>query len=183
MTTADAPATWHTTLPSPLGPLTAVRDEQGLTGLYFEGHSRTPDRSRWGAPADDGFAALAAQLEQYFAGVRTTFDIPLHVAGTPFQRAVWDLLREIPTGTTTTYGALSARLGGGPAHPRAVGHAVGANPVSVLVPCHRVVGATGSLTGYAGGLERKRHLLTLEGVLAMGESVVPAAGQPALFAL
>lgn len=182
MTTADAPAAWHTTLPSPVGPLTAVRDERGVTGLYFEGHSRTPDRTRWGARADDGLDVLATQLAEYFAGARTAFDVPLHVTGTPFQRAVWDLLREIPTGTTTTYGALSARLGG-PAHPRAVGHAVGANPVSILVPCHRVVGATGSLTGYAGGLERKRHLLTLEGVLGPGESVVPVAGQPALFAL
>lgn len=183
MTTADAPATWHTTLTSPVGPLTAVRDEQGLSGVYFEGHSRAPDRTRWGARADDGFSALATQLEEYFAGERTVFDVPLHVCGTAFQRSVWDLLREIPPGTTTTYGALSARLGGGPAHPRAVGHAVGANPVSILVPCHRVVGATGSLTGYAGGLERKRALLTLEGVLAPGESVVPTAGQPALFAL
>lgn len=183
MTTPAPPATWHTVLPSPVGPLTAVRDEQGLTGLYFEGHSRTPDRRRWGTPSPEGFDDLAGQLREYFAGTRTAFDVPLHVEGTAFQRSVWALLRDIPHGTTTTYGALSARLGGGAAHPRAVGHAVGANPVSVLVPCHRVVGATGALTGYAGGLERKRHLLTLEGVLPPGGTGVPPRDQPALFAL
>ncbi len=173
--------TWHRELDSPVGPLTVVRDEDAVTGLYFEGHTRRPDPTRWGDRRDDGFEDLSAQLDDYFAGAHATFTVPVRLHGTPFQQQVWALLQQIPYGETTTYGALSAHLAVRAAHPRTVGHAVGQNPVSLLVPCHRVVGASGSLTGYAGGLARKQHLLALEGVLAAGESVVPRG--PTLFAL
>ncbi len=172
---------WHSELGSPVGPLTVVRDDDAVIGLYFEGHSRRPDPSRWGDRRDEGFDELGAELDDYFAGTRRTFTLPVRLVGTPFQQQVWALLAQIPYGETTTYGALSARLASRSAHPRAVGHAVGQNPVSLLLACHRVVGASGSLTGYAGGLTRKQHLLALEGVLGAGERVVPRG--PTLFAL
>ncbi|MEO3937815.1 methylated-DNA--[protein]-cysteine S-methyltransferase [Dermatophilaceae bacterium Soc4.6] len=175
------PTTWHTELDSPVGRLSVVRDAGAVTGLYFEGHSRRPDVARWGERRADGFEQLASELGEYFTGTRRRFTLPVRLDGRPFQQQVWALLAQIPHGETTTYGALSARLASRSAHPRAVGHAVGQNPVSLLVPCHRVVGATGSLTGYAGGLARKQHLLVLEGVLGEGESVVPRG--PTLFAL
>ncbi|MFE2755231.1 methylated-DNA--[protein]-cysteine S-methyltransferase [Actinosynnema sp. NPDC059335] len=114
-----------------------------------------------GPRADPRLGGVAPQLEEYFAGKRTAFDLPLSMAGTPFQRTVWDALKEIPHGETMTYGELAARIGR-PTASRAVGLANGKNPISIIVPCHRVVGSTGGLTGYGGGIERKRMLLGFE---------------------
>ena len=145
-------------VPSPLGPLRLLSDGLALVGLYL------PDRGPALAAAAGGdpvLAATAAQLGEYFAGRRTDFDLPLDPHGTPFQRAVWTALQAIPHGVTTSYGALAARLGR-PRAARAVGAANGQNPISIVIPCHRVIGANGTLTGYAGGLERKQALLELE---------------------
>lgn len=173
--------TWHTDLDTPVGLLTAVRDDVGLTGLYFPGHWTRPDTGGWGRRRDEGFADLEAQLGEYFAGGRREFDVRLHLVGTPFQQQVWRLLRAIPYGATRTYGELAGEIGTCAAHPRAVGHSVGHNPVSVLVPCHRVVGSTGRLTGYAGGLGRKAFLLRLEGALADGATGVTRETAPTLW--
>ena len=116
------------------------------------------------ATTDGGFAEPVRQLEQYLAGERRDFELPLSLHGTEQARAVWTELQAIAFGETTTYGAIAARVGG--THARAVGHFVGHNPISIVVPCHRVVGSTGRLTGYAGGLERKERLLAIEGALA-----------------
>ena len=142
-----------------------------LTGIYMEQHRHGPgvDPS-WDEDAA-AFGEVARQLDEYFDGSRTTFDLPLAPAGTPFQRRVWDELTRIPLGTTVTYGELAARAGH-PGAARAVGAAVGRNPISIVVPCHRVVGADGTLTGYAGGVGRKAALLALEAAPA-------AAVQPA----
>lgn len=151
-----------------LGDLTLVLEEDRpgdavVTGLYFPGHWTRPDRATKGEPVaaqDHPLARRAAQqLADYLDGRRRGFDLPLRLDGSPLHRAVWRLLEEIPYGATTTYGALAAQVG---APAQAVGQAVGANPVSVVVPCHRVLGADGSLTGYAGGLGRKRALLAIE---------------------
>ncbi|MEO9152941.1 MAG: methylated-DNA--[protein]-cysteine S-methyltransferase [Lapillicoccus sp.] len=181
MTSGTTHTTWHTELETGLGPLTAVRDSEGVTGLYFPGHWTRPDPTAWGERRDEGFDDLTAQLEDYLAGTRQDFDVPLHLVGTPFQQEVWSLLRAIPYGTTRSYGEIASEIGTAAAHPRAVGHSVGHNPVSVLVPCHRVVGSTGRLTGYAGGLERKITLLTLEGVLAQGATSVSRSTAPRLW--
>lgn len=161
------PSARHAVLETTLGPLTAVVDDVGLCGLYFPGHWTRPDQALWGpradAAADPAFDAVTAQLAEYLAGSRRTFDVPLHLVGSAFGRRVWDLLLAIPYGETTTYGALAHAVGD--THARAVGRFVGGNPVSILVPCHRVVGSDGALTGYAGGLDRKRTLLELEGAL------------------
>jgi methylated-DNA-[protein]-cysteine S-methyltransferase len=125
-----------------------------------EGQTAIAVQPGW-QPADEPFAALRAQLAEYFAGARTTFDLPLALAGSPFQLRVWRALQDIPYGATTRYGALARRIGV-PSAARAIGVANGQNPVCVIVPCHRVIGADGSLTGYGGGLERKRLLLDLE---------------------
>jgi methylated-DNA-[protein]-cysteine S-methyltransferase len=158
------PATSHVTIDSPVGPLTLVAAAGRLTGLYMDAQRHLPDWSSFGPegdPASAPFAAAADQLARYFAGRLTRFDLPLELAGTPFQRQVWAALRDIPYGQTTTYGELATGLGK-PAASRAVGLANGKNPVSIVVPCHRVIGADGSLTGYGGGIDRKRFLLTLE---------------------
>ena len=144
---------------SPIGPLTLRAGARGLAALHFPGTSPA-------APDDDDAAAAclsdaARQLDEYFAGERERFELDLDLAGTPFQRAVWERLRTIPYGETTTYGTLAGELGR-PDRARAVGAAVGRTPVPIIVPCHRVVGADGSLTGYGGGLERKRWLLDHE---------------------
>ena len=157
----DTMSTRHTVIDSPLGGLTVVADDEGLTGLYFEGHQRGPAQETLGERTDDGFAEVRGQLAEYFAGERTTFDLPLAPRGDEFQLKVWAMLREIPYGETRTYGQLATRLGDR-ALAQAVGSANGRNPISVIVPCHRVIGADGGLTGYAGGLERKRFLLALE---------------------
>ncbi|MGH3311202.1 MAG: methylated-DNA--[protein]-cysteine S-methyltransferase [Streptomyces sp.] len=154
-------ATRHTVLDSPLGELTLVAEGDGLTGLYFEGQRRRPPREALGPREENGFEAARQQLEEYFAGRRTRFDLRLAARGERFQQRVWKLLEEIPYGETRSYGQLARELGD-PALAQAVGAANGRNPLCVVVPCHRVVGADGSLTGYAGGLERKRALLDLE---------------------
>ena len=151
---------------SPLGGVTLAATDDGLAGLWFDLQRHLPDMRGW--QSDDTHPVLlaaAAQLRDYFAGKRNHFDLPLDLShGTAFQQAVWQALLAIPAGATTSYGALSQRVGN-PTAVRAVGAAVGRNPISVIVPCHRVVGANGSLTGYAGGLDRKTALLTLEGAL------------------
>lgn len=156
--------TFTRTLPSPLGPLTAVATEHGLCGLYTEGHRHGPGpqvRRGWSGAEPERFDALAVQLDAFFAAERRGFALALAPVGTPFQQRVWSALRAVPHGTTVTYGELARRVGA-PAAVRAVGAANGRNPLSIVVPCHRVVGAGGALTGYAGGLERKRALLALE---------------------
>ena len=155
----------HAVLPGPLGPLTALADGRALTGLYFPAHTCPPAMDQAGEqvdPAADAlFTQLADELEEYFAGTRREFAVPLAATGDAFSERVWARLREIPYGSTVSYGEIARELGSAGLAQR-VGQAVGHNPVSILVPCHRVVGADGSLTGYAGGLERKRALLTLE---------------------
>ena len=154
------------TVPSPLGAITLAATDAGLAGTWFEHQRHWPDTRGW--QTDDAHPVLreaAAQLADYFAGRRQHFDLPLDLShGTAFQQTVWQALLAIPAGRTTSYGTLSADLGK-PAAMRAVGAAVGRNPISVIVPCHRVLGTNGSLTGYAGGLERKSALLELEGAL------------------
>jgi methylated-DNA-[protein]-cysteine S-methyltransferase len=148
---------------SPLGPILLARTASGLAGAWFEGQTHHPGKLAAPQRPDDPLLARAAsQLRAYFAGTRTDFDVPLDLQGTPFQRGVWQALRAIPPGRSTTYAAIAAAVGSASA-VRAVGGAVGRNPVSVIVPCHRVIGRDGSLTGYAGGLERKQALLALEG--------------------
>ena len=148
---------------SPLGPMTLCASDKGLAGAWFDGQKHMPATDAWPVQADHPVLREAqAQLRQYFAGQRQVFALPLCIpGGTAFQQAVWHGLLAIPAGATTSYGALAQRLGK-PAAVRAVGAAVGRNPVTIIVPCHRVVGADGSLTGYAGGLERKTALLQLE---------------------
>ncbi|MFI5590242.1 methylated-DNA--[protein]-cysteine S-methyltransferase [Amycolatopsis sp. NPDC051758] len=151
----------HTVIDSPIGPLTLVGEGAALLGLYFDGHLRTPRLTDHGPRVDDGFEAVEKQLGEYFAGTRREFDLELAPRGSAFERQVWALLTKIPFGETRTYGQLAAELGD-PGAAQAVGNANGWNPISVIVPCHRVVGTSGSLTGYAGGLTRKRFLLSLE---------------------
>jgi methylated-DNA-[protein]-cysteine S-methyltransferase len=151
----------HTVLQTRLGELTVVKEDDSLTGLYFPGHWPPPRRAAFGTWADDGFEEVARQLEACLTGERDDFDLPLKTRGTEFDRFVWDLIRQVPFGQTTTYGELARRLGTGTS-PRAVGSAVGRNPLCIIIPCHRVIGSTGKLTGYAGGLERKRALLDIE---------------------
>lgn len=149
--------------PGPLGTLLLAATERGLCGVYFEQHKYFNGTQGW--VRDETHPHLhqaAAQLDEYFGGRRTSFDVPLDLAGTPFQRAVWDALRALPFGATTTYQAIAQGLAN-PKAVRAAGTAIGRNPISIIVPCHRVVGASGGLSGYAGGLERKRYLLALEG--------------------
>jgi len=144
-----------------LGRLTLVADGARLCGMYFPGHWTRPDRASFGVPSVQGFEEAAGQLEEYLVGTRRTFDLPTVTAGEAFDERVWALLREIPYGATIGYGDLARELGDARL-ARAVGGAVGRNPLSVIVPCHRVLGAGGALTGYAGGLRRKRFLLDLE---------------------
>ena len=149
---------------SPIGRLLLLGDGQALTGLWMIDAERHEAR-RGGGPRPDpaAFREVAAQLEAYFAGDLKEFTVPLAPAGTPFQLAVWTELTKIPYGTTSTYGAIALTLGKSLVAARAVGLANGSNPISVIVPCHRVIGSDGSLTGYGGGLERKELLLRLEG--------------------
>jgi methylated-DNA-[protein]-cysteine S-methyltransferase len=154
----------YTTVDSPIGELLLLGDGHALHGLWMlDGPASAVARPGWeraGGPFEDA----RAQLGEYFAGRRLAFDLPLAMAGTPFQRHVWRALLDIPYGETTTYGELAraVRPAGGWQAARAVGAANGRNPIAVVVPCHRVVGADGSLTGYGGGLRRKRLLLDLE---------------------
>ncbi|HWK25539.1 MAG TPA: methylated-DNA--[protein]-cysteine S-methyltransferase [Solirubrobacter sp.] len=143
-------------LPSPIGPIYVERDATGLTKLYTNGHRYTPSAR---AHDDAAFTDVKQQLDEYFAGERTAFDLPLAPQGTPFELTVWEALQRIPYGETCSYGALAHEVG---SVARAVGGANGRNPISIIVPCHRVIGADGSLTGYGGGLDIKRALLDLE---------------------
>jgi methylated-DNA-[protein]-cysteine S-methyltransferase len=155
----------HTVIDTPLGDLTLVASADHLTGLCFPGHWPKPARQLFGAHVasaeDPLLGEFSAQLRQYLAGERAGFDLPIAAAGDEFQQRVWALLGRIPFGQTTTYGALAAELGDR-SWAQAVGRAVGRNPMCVVIPCHRVVGSNGALTGYAGGLRRKRFLLGLE---------------------
>jgi methylated-DNA-[protein]-cysteine S-methyltransferase len=151
----------HTTTDSPIGELTLVAEDGRLTGVYFPHHWYRPDPATFGDRDDAGFGAAKHQLAEYFAGSREQFELPLGPHGDAFQHQVWELISRIPYGQTTTYGDLAKDLGEGTL-AKDVGAAVGRNPLSVIVPCHRVIGKDGSLTGYAGGLARKRFLLRLE---------------------
>jgi methylated-DNA-[protein]-cysteine S-methyltransferase len=153
--------TTHTTMDSPIGELTLVAVDGTLSGVYFPGHWTRPDPATFGERSNRGFEEAERQIAEYFAGARATFGLPLVRLGTDFHRKVWGLIERISYGDTTTYGDLARELGD-PSLARAVGRAVGHNPLSVIVPCHRVIGKNGQLTGYAGGLERKRFLLELE---------------------
>jgi methylated-DNA-[protein]-cysteine S-methyltransferase len=146
-----------TIIDSPIGPLRLDADGGGMTSVWMGAEGSAEDK-----PEDPVLRRARDQLEAYFAGDLTEFDLPLAPVGTAFQHAVWDLLLKIPFGTTTSYGALAHKLGK-PGAMRAVGLANGRNPLAIIVPCHRVIGADGSLTGYGGGLERKRWLLEHEG--------------------
>lgn len=152
-------------LASPLGTLTLAASARGLAGAWFDqGQRDTPDTSAWQECPDQPVLRQAAQqLSDYFVGRRQSFELPLDLShGTAFQQAVWQALLAIPFGETTSYGELARRIGR-PTAVRALGAAVGSNPVSIIVPCHRVIGSDGSLTGYAGGLDRKIALLKREG--------------------
>jgi methylated-DNA-[protein]-cysteine S-methyltransferase len=163
--------TRHTVIDSPLGELTLVASGDTLTGVYFRHHWHRPTADalgRYVEPAADAlFVHAADQLHEYLTGERTQFDLPVALVGEPSQCRVWERLVDIAYGETTTYGELAAELADG-ATAYEVGQAVGRNPLSIIIPCHRVVGKDGALTGYAGGLKRKRFLLDLE-------SPVPAA--------
>lgn len=154
--------TAQTTIATPLGRLLLARTAKGLAGAWFDGQKHHPDALvALRRPDDELLRRAADQLHGYFAGERDGFDLPLDLHGTSFQRAVWQQLLAIPASGTTSYGAIAKALGNASA-VRAVGGAVGRNPLSVIVPCHRVLGTDGSMTGYAGGVDRKRALLALE---------------------
>ena len=146
---------------SPIGPLTLAGRGSTLMHLRMVDQTHEPDRAGWEPAVPDAFAEIVTQLEAYFAGTLTEFDVELRLDGTEFQRRVWAALRTIPYGETRSYGQIAEQIGS-PAASRAVGLANGRNPISIIVPCHRVIGASGSLTGYGGGIERKRRLLELE---------------------
>jgi methylated-DNA-[protein]-cysteine S-methyltransferase len=177
----------HTIVDSPVGPLTLVALDGVLTGLYMDYQRHRPADSVFGEQTDpSAFAQVTTQLTEYFAGNLKDFDLPKTLLGTPFQQRVWEALEDIPYGETVSYGELAEQLGN-PKASRAVGLANGKNPISIIVPCHRVIGSTGDLTGYGGGIERKRHLLDFERIhsgamLALdtnlsGSTKIPA-GQP-----
>ncbi|MGV9878844.1 methylated-DNA--[protein]-cysteine S-methyltransferase [Streptomyces sp. NPDC003006] len=161
----------HTLIDSPYGPLTLVATDGVLSGLYMTEQRHRPAEETFGHRDPAPFGEVISQLEAYFAGELKDFDLPLRLDGTPFQRTVWDELQRIPYGETRTYGELAEILGK-PGASRAVGLANGKNPIGVIVPCHRVVGANGSLTGYGGGLARKQRLLAFEGGAAGGEDAL-----------
>jgi methylated-DNA-[protein]-cysteine S-methyltransferase len=165
--TTSAQLIWSV-LPSPVGELLLTSDGTQLSGLFFSPHKsshRHWDRAQQAGTEDDEHVVLAAtrrQLGEYFRAERTVFELPLAPVGTAFQLRVWTALTQIPYGQTESYGKIAQQLGLIPGASRAVGLANGANPISIVVPCHRVIGADGSLTGYGGGLDRKRFLLDLE---------------------
>ena len=173
LTAVRSACTAQATTLSALGPILLARTASGLAGAWFAGQQHHP--GALGVPdlPDDPLLAEAAdQLRAYFAGAALAFDLPLDLQGTPFQRRVWQALLAIAPGCTRSYGDIAAALGAASA-VRAVGGAVGRNPVSVIVPCHRVIGRDGALTGYAGGLERKRALLALEGSSRFKSALTP----------
>jgi methylated-DNA-[protein]-cysteine S-methyltransferase len=163
----------HATITAPqisehIGEITVVAEDDAVIGIYYPGHWTRPDRSAFGpevsSVSDPAIAVAVQQLHDYLDGGRDTLDFAMHADGSDFEKRVWDILRRIPYGETVTYGGIAEQLGDR-SLARMVGRAVGHNPLSIAVPCHRVVGADGSLTGYAGGLERKRFLLGLEGAI------------------
>jgi methylated-DNA-[protein]-cysteine S-methyltransferase len=174
-----AAPTWYDIVDSPVGRIMLSGDERALSGLHLldAGEHSASVRPGWRRRAG-GFTAAAEQLAEYFAGERKEFDGPLAPQGTPFQLAVWAELRKIPYGTTVSYGAVALALGKSLVASRAVGLANGRNPISIIVPCHRVIGADGSLTGYGWGVECKEQLLRHEGVLTAAALL---DRQPALF--
>jgi len=156
----------HTVIDSAVGPLTLVADDGAIVGLYMDLQRHRPDDDMFGEPnrrgrAAEPFKAAADQLDAYFAGERTKFDLPLAPRGSVFQQRVWAALQEIPYGETESYGELAARIGS-PGGARAVGLFPWKNPIGIVIPCHRVIGSQGNLTGYGGGLDRKKLLLDLE---------------------
>ncbi|MEU6096296.1 methylated-DNA--[protein]-cysteine S-methyltransferase [Streptomyces sp. NPDC047079] len=151
----------HTLIDSPYGPLTLVADDGVLCGLYMAGQRHRPPEETFGERDASPFGEAMEQLKAYFEGELREFTLELRLHGTPFQRGVWDRLRRIPYGETRSYGELATALGN-PGASRAVGLANGRNPIGIIVPCHRVIGTGGSLTGYGGGLDRKRRLLDFE---------------------
>ncbi len=164
-------ATTFSRFPSPLGELVLTASDTALTGVFFPMRRGQAPEEQPGwrehdgrGPAGNLLDRARRQLSEYFARTRTTFDLPLDPSGTAFERQVWDLLRTIPYGATTSYGVLARRLGD-PRATRTVGAANGKNPIPIIIPCHRVVGARGDLTGFGGGLDRKRWLLEHEGAL------------------
>ena len=165
MTRHHPKAIAHARYDSPLGPLMATATEHGIAGLWFDDQKYHPGPADMPeAPQQRWLAALGTQLRDYFAGRLRRFTVPLDLHGTPFQQAVWRALQSIEAGGTRTYSQI-AQQAGSPAAVRAAGSAIGHNPVSIVVPCHRVIGRDGSLTGYAGGLPRKNALLRLEGAM------------------
>lgn len=168
--------TYFTHIDSPVGQLLVLGDGELVTGLYLPNHRHGRGMEPSWRLADGIFDALRQQLAEYFAGERQQFDVPLKLAGTPFQQRVWRELAQIPFGATISYTQLARRIDD-PQATRAVGHANGRNPISILVPCHRVIGASGRLTGYAGGVEKKQWLLAWE------RRVVEASSQESSLAL
>ncbi|MFG2268791.1 methylated-DNA--[protein]-cysteine S-methyltransferase [Streptomyces chartreusis] len=156
----------HTVIDSPYGPLTLVADDGVLCGLYMTDQRHRPAEETFGPRDETPFAEAEDQLKAYFAGELKEFTLELRMPGTPFQRSVWEQLKKIPYGETRSYGQLADALGNSGAS-RAVGLANGKNPIGIIVPCHRVVGASGSLTGYGGGLARKQRLLDFESAAAL----------------
>ncbi|WP_432192217.1 methylated-DNA--[protein]-cysteine S-methyltransferase [Streptomyces sp. bgisy027] len=156
----------HTVIDSPYGPLTLVADDGVLCGLYMTDQRHRPAEETFGPRDETPFAEAEDQLKAYFAGELKEFTLELRMPGTPFQRSVWEQLKRIPYGETRSYGQLADALGNSGAS-RAVGLANGKNPIGIIVPCHRVVGANGSLTGYGGGLARKQRLLDFESAAAL----------------
>lgn len=156
----------HFLMESPLGTLTLVNTDGVLSGIYMPEHKRGPKPEALGTRAHSGFEQTVSELHEYFGKSRTEFTLPLAPQGTDFQQRVWEALRNIPYGETRSYAQLADVIGNRAAI-RAVGLANGRNPISIVVPCHRVIGSNGSLTGYAGGLDRKKLLLELEGVASL----------------
>lgn len=165
-TAEAATATVYCIAPSPIGELLLIGDGRALTGLYLESQEVWPEKQSGWRWDEAPFKPVLAQLGEYFERRRTVFDVPLAPVGTPFQQRVWAALCAIPCGTTISYGELATRLGD-PKASRAVGLANGRNRIAIIVPCHRVIGASGNLTGYAGGLDRKEWLLRHEGALLL----------------
>ena len=175
ITAGGGPSAAHTGLTTRLGMVTVVREGAALTGLYFPRHWPRPDRTTFGPRTDEGFEDVTRQLGEYLDGDRRLFELPVKIEGTDFDRRVWGLVADVPYGETTTYGDLARGLGPG-TDPRDVGAAIGRNPLCIVIPCHRVIGSTGKLTGYAGGLGRKRTLLEIEHARALQAGHAPAAG-------
>ena len=160
-TDTNAATRWHTLVPTALGRLSLVRDTDALLGLYYPHHWYMPDPATFGPRRDEGFDEAIRQLDEYFAGQRWQFGLSLAPRGDKFRHSAWNLVQQVPYGHTTTYGDPAGRLGGD-VTAQQVGAAMGRNPLCIFIPCHRVLGSTGKLTGYAGGVGRKQHLLDLE---------------------